>query len=98
MLSNKYSTVTGDVLISAGFISLLGGFNQNYRSKIIRKWQKILTEEGFPCSKEFSFSELFGDAFKIRKWHMNLLPEDILSINNALIIEKTKSFILLIDP
>jgi hypothetical protein len=57
-----------------------------------------LTEEGFPCSKEFSLSELFGDAFKIRKWHMNLLPEDILSINNALIIEKTKSFILLIDP
>ena len=29
---------------------------------------------------------------------MNLLPEDILSINNALIIEKTKAFILLIDP
>jgi dynein heavy chain len=43
-------------------------------------------------------SELFGDTFKIRKWHMNLLPEDILSINNALIIEKTKAFILLIDP
>lgn len=98
MLSNKYSTVTGDVLISAGFISLLGGFNQNYRTKIIRRWQKILAEEGFPCSKEFIFSELFGDAFKIRKWHLNLLPEDTTSVNNALIIEKTKSFILLFDP
>jgi len=27
MLAAKYSTVTGDVLLSAGFITLLGGFN-----------------------------------------------------------------------
>jgi dynein heavy chain len=55
-------------------------------------------EEGFECSKEFVFTELFGDSYKIRKWHLNKLPSDSMSVNNALVVEKTKRFCLLIDP
>jgi dynein heavy chain len=32
MLAAKYTTVTGDVLLSAGYISLLGGFSLRYRT------------------------------------------------------------------
>jgi hypothetical protein len=35
MLSSKYNTVTGDVLLSAGYITLLGGFDQKFRNKVI---------------------------------------------------------------
>jgi dynein heavy chain, axonemal len=76
MLTTKYSTVTGDVLLSAGYITLIAAFNQRFRNKIIQKWAKTLGEEGFPCSKEFIFTELFGDSYKIRKWHINSLPSD----------------------
>ena len=58
----------------------------------------MLNEEGFSCSKEFVFTELFGDSYKIRKWHANQLPHDTMSVNNALVIEKTKRFCLLLDP
>ena len=98
MLAAKYTTVTGDVLLSAGYITLLGGFSQRYRARLIQKWAKALTDEGFQCSKEFIFTELFGDSYQIRKWHLNELPHDHVSINNALVIEKTKRFCLLIDP
>jgi len=98
MLSAKYSTVTGDVLLSAGYITLIGGFNQRYRSRMLQKWTKSLTDEGFQCSKEFIFTELFGDSYQIRKWHVNELPLDHVSVNNALVIEKTTRFCLLIDP
>jgi hypothetical protein len=47
MLSAKYTTVTGDVLLSAGYITLLGGFSQRYRGLLLQKWTKSLTEEGF---------------------------------------------------
>jgi len=57
-----------------------------------------LIDEGFECSKEFVFTELFGDNYKIRKWHLNKLPSDNMSVNNALVVEKTKRFGLLIDP
>lgn len=43
-------------------------------------------------------SELFGDSYKIRQWHQNQLPYDTMSVNNALVVEKTKTFSLLIDP
>lgn len=98
MLSSKYTTVTGDVLLSAGYITLIGGYDQRFRNKVIQKWTKTLTDEGFQCSKEFVFTELFGDSYKIRKWHANQLPHDTMSVNNALVIEKTKRFSLLIDP
>lgn len=98
MLSSKFTTVTGDVLLSAGYISLLGGFNQRFRGKVVQRWAKTLIEEGFQCSKEFVFTELFGDSYKIRKWHINQLPSDSMSVNNALVVEKTKRFSLLIDP
>lgn len=98
MLAAKYSTVTGDVLLSAGYITLLGGFSQRYRARLLQKWTKSLSDEGFQCSKEFVFTELFGDSYQIRKWHVNELPHDHVSINNALVIEKTTRFCLLIDP
>ena len=98
MLASKYTTVTGDVLLSAGYVSLICGFNQKYRTKLLAKWHKTLTEEGFQCSKDFNFTELFGDSYKIRQWHLNYLPQDQMSVNNALVIEKTKKFCLLVDP
>lgn len=98
MLASKYTTVTGDVLLSAGYITLIGGFSQRFRSRLLQRWAKALTEEGFQCSKEFIFTELFGDSYSIRKWHENELPHDNVSVNNALVVEKTKRFSLLIDP
>lgn len=98
MLAAKYTTVTGDVLLSAGYITLLGGFSQRYRARLLQKWTKALTDAGFQCSKEFVFTELFGDSYQIGKWHADGLPQDQMSINNALVAEKTKQFCLLIDP
>lgn len=65
---------------------------------MLQRWTKTLTDEGFQCSKEFVFTELFGDSYVIRKWHLHELPHDHVSINNALVIEKTSQFCLLVDP
>jgi hypothetical protein len=98
MLRERYHTVIGDVLLTAIYITILSGFTQKYRGKCIEKAMRIMRDEGIQTSDEFKFSELFGDALKIRKWHNNYLPTDEMSINNALVIEKTKKFCLLIDP
>ena len=34
MLSSKYNTVTVDVLFSAGYITLIGGYDQRFRNKV----------------------------------------------------------------
>ena len=89
--------MAGDVLLTSGFITLLGGFPQKYRNKCLQKWAKQLHDNGFDSGDEFVFAELFGDSFKIRRWHQLGLPNDVMSINNALVIEKTKRFCLLLD-
>ena len=38
MLSGKYDTVQGDVLIAAAFITMGSAFTQKYRLKLIAKW------------------------------------------------------------
>lgn len=98
MLAAKYTTVTGDVLLSAGYIALLGGFTQRFRALAIQRWTSTLTEAGFQCSKEFVFTELFGDSYQIRKWHLDGLPQDQMSVNNALVVEKSKRFCVFVDP
>ena len=42
MLSSKYDTVQGDVLIAAAFITMGGAFTQKYRIKLIEQWQESL--------------------------------------------------------
>ena len=98
MLAGKYTTVTGDVLLSAGYISLLGGFTQRYRERLVSKWSKSIIDAGFQCSKVFVFTELFGDSYQTRKWHQDGLPQDHMCVNNALVSAKTLHYSLFIDP
>lgn len=69
MLSTKYTSVTGDVLLTSGYITLLSGFSMKYRNKCLQAWSKILIDEGLMCTPEFIFTELFGDSYQIRRWH-----------------------------
>jgi dynein heavy chain len=98
MLSGKYDTVQGDVLIAAAFITMGGAFTQKYRLKLVSKWQESLNQVGLACNDTFNFQELYGDNGKIREWHANSLPPDTFSTDNALIMEKTKRYCLLVDP
>ena len=74
MLSSKYSTVLGDVLLSSAYICLLSGFTNKYRLKLVKKWTKTLEQLGLPVSENYSFTELFGDTMKTREWFHNGLP------------------------
>lgn len=98
MLSSKYATVTGDVLLSAGYISMITGFDQKHRTKLIARWSRTLTDGGFTVSKQYELTELFGDSYEIRRWHDCGLPSDPMSVSNALTAKETKRFGLLIDP
>lgn len=98
MLNSKYDTVQGDVLLAAAYITLIGPFTQKYRQRLVIMWQKCLKRAELNCNEIFGFQELFGDNFKIREWHANLLPPDTFSTDNALIMEKTKRYPLIIDP
>ena len=39
-----------------------------------------------------------GDELLITKWNLHSLPKDLLSIENAIILEQSRRFCLIIDP
>ena len=53
MLSSKYETVGGDVVLAAAYITFAGAFTQSYRAKLVQKWQYALQSQDLPYNNEF---------------------------------------------
>ncbi|CAG0920877.1 unnamed protein product [Notodromas monacha] len=97
-LGNRYTNITGDVMVSAAIIAYLGPFTADFRRDCVTKWAQDCVDAGIPCSVPFSLSATMGDSVKIRAWHMNGLPVDSFSIDNAIIVTNARRWPLMIDP
>jgi hypothetical protein len=53
---------------------------------------------GIPCSASFKLISVLGNAVTIRSWLLDGLPNDSLSIDNAIIISNARRWPLMIDP
>jgi len=95
----KYSAlIIGDCLIGAAMIAYSGAFTSKYRSKMEKLWKKKLEEEKIQKSEEASLRFVMEEKLKTRKWNLNLLPNDNLSIENGIIMFRTRKWPLMIDP
>ena len=98
VLKEKYKNIVGDLIIASGIIAYLGVFTISYRNICIDAWVAQLKEKGIPSSSEFSLQAVLGDPVKIREWTMAHLPNDSFSTDNAIIIEQSTRWPLMIDP
>lgn len=51
-----------------------------------------------PCSASFSLITTLGEPVVIRAWNIAGLPVDAFSIENGIIVEKSRRWGLMIDP
>lgn len=51
-----------------------------------------------PSSHSYSLIDVLGEPIKIQNWTMNGLPMDVFSIDNAIIMNGSQRWSLLIDP
>ena len=98
ILEEKYKNCIGDLLISSGIIAYLGIFTGGYRSGCIENWIHLVRSYHIPSSHDFSLQKVLGDQVKIRDWTMWHLPNDSFSIDNAIIMEYSSRWPLMIDP
>ena len=52
-LGDDYVNLTGDVLLSSGFIAYLGAFTSGYRERAAKHWVQLCKESKIPCSDQF---------------------------------------------
>ena len=88
----------GDTLLACGFLSYSGPFNQEFRSRLMTKWQGLLKSKSVPFTSDLNVVTMLVDESETAEWSLQGLPSDELSLENAAIVTKARSYPLLIDP
>ncbi|XP_023247279.1 dynein heavy chain 1, axonemal-like [Copidosoma floridanum] len=89
--------LVGDVLLCAGAIAYLTPFVDSYRKRLLTSWQQMLLA-GVPHTPGREPVTLLGDPVEIRMWHLDGLPRDALSVENAVLVANSRRWPLLVDP
>lgn len=90
--------LVGDIIISSGIIAYLGVFSLEYRDYAIKSWMTLMKTFQIQSTDDFSLQVVLGDGVKIQKWHIDELPQEKVSIDNAIIMENSERWPLMIDP
>ena len=70
-----------------------------FRFLLAKDWaKKLLTERNIPFTRGLNVTEYLTDVTIVGEWKLQGLPNDELSIQNAIIVTRAKRYPLLIDP
>eukprot|EP01022_Parablepharisma_sp_SALTPOND_P021165 TRINITY_DN4086_c0_g1_i1.p1 TRINITY_DN4086_c0_g1~~TRINITY_DN4086_c0_g1_i1.p1 ORF type:complete len:4151 (+),score=615.43 TRINITY_DN4086_c0_g1_i1:13469-25921(+) len=94
----RHKNIVGDMLISSGIIAYLGIFPFSYRESCIASWSVILQKLGIAKTENYTLFNALGDPLQKLIWQKLKLPTDTVSTDNAIIIEKSTRWPLMIDP
>jgi dynein heavy chain len=64
----------------------------------MKEWLAYCAELGVPTSENYSLQDVLGNVVQIRDWRNKGLPSDAVSINNGILVDKSDSYPLMIDP
>ncbi|XP_011298266.1 dynein heavy chain 7, axonemal-like [Fopius arisanus] len=98
ILGKLYFKLTGDILIGSGIVAYLGVFTMQYRQSQVENWVRLCTELNVYCTQDFLLSQVLGDPVSIRSWNIFGLPTDLFSVDNGIIVFKSRRWPLMIDP
>ncbi|XP_048258404.1 dynein axonemal heavy chain 1-like isoform X3 [Haliotis rufescens] len=90
--------ITGDVLVSSGYIAYLGPFTGEYRQQMQVEWVEKLDKLKVPRTEDPTLVSTMSDAVKVRSWQICGLPKDSLSVENGVIVQFSRRWSLFIDP
>ncbi|WFD25295.1 hypothetical protein MNAN1_000264 [Malassezia nana] len=91
-------TVMGDALLCSAMIAYAGFFDQARREMLWRSWHARLVECNVPVRMPLSMVESLASADERAAWHAMGLPPDLLSTENAVMLQRCTRVPLLIDP
>ncbi|CAH8588474.1 Dynein heavy chain 10, axonemal [Schistosoma haematobium] len=98
-LKIKRVKLLGDCLISAAFLSYVGAFSSEFRTRMIYEdWQTWLRERQIPLSDQFRLEDILTNDVEVSRWNSEGLPPDELSIQNGILTVQSSRFPLCIDP
>eukprot|EP00831_Metopus_contortus_P058317 TRINITY_DN5048_c0_g1_i1.p1 TRINITY_DN5048_c0_g1~~TRINITY_DN5048_c0_g1_i1.p1 ORF type:complete len:850 (+),score=167.87 TRINITY_DN5048_c0_g1_i1:122-2671(+) len=98
-LKIKSTFLVGDCLVSAAMLAYSGPFISDYRVALESSWVELLDNHQLLHSSNCCMRNVLGNQAVIREWiNKYSLPDDNLSVENAIILENLRRWPLIIDP
>lgn len=94
----EMATLVGDAILSAAFLTFGGIFDQATRAKQMKEWMKSLSEHNFEYKKAFDPVNYLASASNIVQWSSYGLSNDVVSLQNAVLLERFTRYPLIVDP
>ena len=88
----------GDTVMACSFLSYSGPFNQQFRNDLMEKWRGLMEEKKIPFTSSLQIVNMLIKDEELSAWAQQGLPSDELSLQNASIVTKARSYPLLVDP
>jgi len=99
ILKDSSTTLIGDCMLAAGFVSYVGAFDQNNRDVLWKTiWTPDLVEKKIPITPDVDPLSILTNDGNNAKMISEGLPADRISIENGSLITNCKRWPLLIDP
>ena len=97
--SKNLSTLVGDCVLAAGFLSYIGPFDQQQRSALLNDWKLSLESVGIAYREDYSSpSDFLAFPSQQLEWREHSLPTDELCTENAVMLTRFYRYPLVIDP
>ena len=88
----------GNYIVSSLFIAYLSPFTGLFRNNQINEWIMMCKKQNISISDKYSLKAVMSNDVEIRGWTSCGLPNDSVSIENAIMIANNNKYPLLIDP
>ena len=79
-------------------ISYAGPFTAVFREALEGMWREAIRKSGIKLTYKVTMRQILGEDVTIRQWAVAGLPSDNLSIENGIIMFKSRRWPLMIDP
>ncbi|XP_068613056.1 dynein axonemal heavy chain 11 [Brachionichthys hirsutus] len=97
----RHKTLCGDVLLASAFVSYMGYFTKQYREELLsNSWIPFLQSQkvSVPLTDGLDPVLMLADDATVAAWHNQGLPNDRMSIENAVILTTSERWPLIVDP
>ena len=98
-LKERSTLLIGDCIVAAGMLAYAGPFTSEYRQELESLWISELDKLSIMHSLNLCMRTILGSPAVVRGWVNKFsLPDDNLSVENAIILENLRRWPLIIDP
>jgi dynein heavy chain, axonemal len=97
-LDKEYGLLIGNCLVGAGMVAYAGAFTAQFRQELEATWRDKIKKLKIDSYEHITMKNLLEDPVKTKIWTAASLPNDNLSIENGIIMFKSRRWPLMIDP